>query len=236
MIRKLIDTLKSLVIGQGITQFGNTVDANSPQMVPAPDVKNMSSQELMDYCDRFWEQLAEEEAGHDVQVRIAWGHYQQAIAELQQHGSDVRSWAIERLRHSDYEAREQAAGLIWSLARRQLLEDDRSLVISELSRLADRKRGEESKEVQANSVAVLALAEIGDRECIPALHTILNSPYWDNDDLSWSAAEALSPNCRRAIHGIRLTKRHRSRMASKKLERVRRSLFDKPCVVLHGVV
>ncbi len=148
----------------------------------------------MDYCDAYWQQLADEESGKTIESseRIQSNYSQMARVELGSRGQESLQWAIDRLSHSDYFARETAAGLVDTLAKKQLLGPHRKTAIRALSELATRKWEEDTKEIQANDVAVSALATIGDRECIPAIRTILYSPYWTNDDLSWSAAEALS--------------------------------------------
>jgi hypothetical protein len=65
-------------------------------------------------------------------------------------------------------------------------------VTEELAALVTRPWEEDTKEVQANTSALLSLAKIGGPILIATLRRILTSDKWDGDDLQWSAAEILS--------------------------------------------
>lgn len=54
--------------------------------------------------------------------------------------------------------------------------------------MATRPIEEDTKEVEANAVALGALSRIGGPRIIPTLREILTSPRWEQDDLSWEAA------------------------------------------------
>jgi HEAT repeat protein len=150
---------------------------------------------LCGLCDDYWNSFQpgrREAIGEDVFVIRHSGVVVHAINLLSRRGSEILEWALARLRHPDYDAREHAAYLLGELAERGHLGEQLATVTEELAALVTRPWEEDTKEVQANTSALLSLAKIGGPILIATLRRILTSDKWDGDDLQWSAAEILS--------------------------------------------
>jgi hypothetical protein len=150
----------------------------------------------MAICDAHWEWLAEPRAGPPDDASAAkagkrYKKYVNAVNELGRRGPEIRSWARARLQHQEYDAREQAAWLIGQLGGRGQLGDQLVSIAQELCDLAVRPIEMDSKEVQANTAAVVALGKIGHSGGIAGLRRVLTSPEWEGDDLQWEAAQVL---------------------------------------------
>lgn len=161
---------------------------------PFSGLEDVSSDRLMSICDSYWDSLGKDAHFEDAfspGALVGYNEYVSAINELGKRGMEIWSWAVARIHHSEYDAREQAAWLIGELGARGELKEQLDQAIGELSWLATRQWGDETKEVQANTAAVMALAKIADYRAVPALREILTSSYWADDDLSWDAADAL---------------------------------------------
>lgn len=147
-------------------------------------------------CDAYWNSflddsnVAPEDAFSTSSVRD-YNQYVNAINELSVRGPEILDWAIARVRHVGYDAREQVAWLLGALASKNQLGEKRQTVIDELTWLATRSIEDDTKEAQANSAAVIALGKTGDLRAVTALRHILTVPEWDPDDLQWEAAEIL---------------------------------------------
>lgn len=147
-------------------------------------------------CDEYWNSflddsdVAPEDTSSTSSVRD-YKQYLNAIKELGARGPEMLDWAIARVRHAGYDAREQAAFLLGELASRSQLGEKRDTVIDELTWLATRSIEDDTKEAQANSAAVDALGKTGDRRAVTGLRHILTAPEWDPDDLQWEATEVL---------------------------------------------
>ena len=158
-----------------------------PEWWRTDDYDRLSSERLMMICDGFWDERAMEDG------RVpSYGHSAQAAAELSNRGSEVIPWALAHLAHADYDARQSAADLLGSLAERNLLGAHTREVVAELSKLALRPRGQETKEIQANCAAVSALGATRDPAALPVFRRLLlTDGWWSDDDIRWNAAEAL---------------------------------------------
>jgi hypothetical protein len=143
---------------------------------------------LMALCDSYWDSFANPRVGSS---RPPYAQYVNAVNELARRGREIMPWARARLKHPEYDAREQAAFLLGELAQRGQLQDELAGVVAELSELAIRPVQEDGKEAQANTAAVVALAKTGDRRAIAPFRHILTSAAWEADDLAWEAACAL---------------------------------------------
>jgi len=159
-------------------------------------IQSLSSQELMKICDRYF--LTAEELAPQTETKRPPRNrdqvkYVEAHNELWNRGAEVRDWARGLLTHVDYDAREAGAGLLGSLGGRRLLGESEDKVITELGQLIQRPMEEDSKEMQAVDVAILALSEIGNAEGIKYLRWILFSTRPEHTgDTQWTAAEALA--------------------------------------------
>lgn len=147
------------------------------------------SQTLMALCDDYWDSYFEDfehpvVRSHDIDYR--------AIEILGNRGDTAISWAYERLSHPGYDARKRAADLLGVLGSKGLLGERKQSVVEALAELATHPWKEDTKEVQANTSAVLALEKIGGDNCIDVMKTILTSPVWDQDCLQIAAVEILS--------------------------------------------
>lgn len=157
---------------------------------------DMSVASLTAICDAYWDRLINgphvppQDAFSASEVST-YNQYVQAMNELGTRGPEILEWAIARVRHSEYDAREQAAWLLGELATRNQLGDKKPSAIDELTWLATRSVEEDTKEAQGNTAAVLDLGKLGDRRAVVALRHILTSPDWDDDELQWDAAGTL---------------------------------------------
>lgn len=158
------------------------------------DYTSLSSQALMDLCDRYFltheEVEAEQKGTPGFQYRKRdYTTYVGAINELTKHGTEIREWARKLLTHPDYDARELGASLLSVLAERRQLGTVEDLVVDELCMLATRPIDYDGKELQAVSAAIGALGKTGNRHSIPTLMKVLLDPS-DSDNQS-EAAHAL---------------------------------------------
>ena len=174
------------------------IDAQvSGDQPPPTDMDNISSQELMDLCDAFWEQLSKPQTGSFAgaftpEARSQYKDYVNAVNELSTRGREILGWAMSRLTHPEYDAREQAAFLIGQLGARHQLGEQLSMAIDQLSQLAVRPVEEDGKETQANSAAIMALGNIGHPSGLHALRHIIMAREWSREEaLQWDAADAL---------------------------------------------
>lgn len=156
----------------------------------AADYSTVTTADLMRICENRW-------AGrYDWEGLIPPGASPEGLPgsieaqnELGKRTKEVLQWAVENLRHQNYDAREACAWLVGEAAKRGEISDDQlGSVIETLSALALRSWKDDPKETQANAAAILALGETNDRRVIPTLAAIVTSPEWDNDDNSWDAA------------------------------------------------
>jgi hypothetical protein len=154
---------------------------------------DVSTQELMDRCDAYWEWIGQpkSEKSSGVDTKFRYGQYVAAVNELATRGPDSAHWAAERLTHAETDAREQAAFLLGEVGSQHLLGSRRDAIVAALSKLATRPVSNDSKEAQANTAAVIALGKIGDRQGVAALRQVLTSEELADDDIQWDAAEAL---------------------------------------------
>jgi PBS lyase HEAT-like repeat len=146
-----------------------------------PDPAELSSEELMATCERFW--------GHP---HGDYGEFVWADTELANRGPEIRDWCRRLLTNPDYRARETGAFLLGQLGARGQLGDAVEAVVAELGALTARPVEEDSKETQAIVAAVNALARIGHPAAISHIRAVLMSD--DEDivgDTQWDAADAL---------------------------------------------
>ena len=161
----------------------------SGHAVAATGYELATATKLMALCDNYWDSFADpHRALSPDDIGLRYAQYVNAVNELARRGREILPWARARLKHSEYDAREQAAFFIGERALRGQLQDELTGVISELSELAVRPVEEDGKEAQANTAAVSALAKIGDKRAIKPLRHILTSTEWEVDDLAWEAA------------------------------------------------
>jgi hypothetical protein len=168
-------------------------DVEGAKVLPT-GCEQLSSEALMQICDKYWYSLSNPERPDDAFSPPALHNYNQYVNagnELGTRGSEILPWSLARIRHDDYFAREMAAWLIGKLGLRGELGEQLDHAVHELSWLATRKWVDDTKESVANTLAVEALGRIGDRRAIPALRELLMSPAWENDELPWAAADAL---------------------------------------------
>lgn len=143
--------------------------------------------QLTGICDAYWTSLTQ--PCESAAVRTEYAQYVHAVNELSKRGREISPWVFSRLEHPEYDAREQAAFLLGELARRGELDANQlSSAIEKLSRMATRRWREDTKEVQANTAAIIALGKTADQRAVPVLESIVMSPDWAEDDLSWNAA------------------------------------------------
>ncbi|AMV37759.1 HEAT repeat domain-containing protein [Planctomyces sp. SH-PL62] len=149
-----------------------------------------STEALEELCDDFWNSFSPgfEEDTMEATVVTDPNVHNAAIEELASRGLQALPWARSRLRHSCHLAREGAAWLVGELCSKHPLDDEVDAVIGELSDLATRPIEEDTKEVQANALALVALSKIGGPKIVPTLRRILTSPEWEQDDLIWQSA------------------------------------------------
>jgi hypothetical protein len=159
----------------------------SGDVVASTGYEQEPATKLMALCDSYWDSFANPDAGN----RPPYAQYVNAVNELARRCREIMPWARARLKHREYDAREQAAFLLGELAQRGQIQDELAGVIAELSELAIRPVQEDGKEAQANTAAVVALAKAGDRRAIAPFRHILTSAEWKADDLAWEAARAL---------------------------------------------
>lgn len=168
----------------------------SGDQTEATGLEDAPAEELMVLCDTYWEQLSEprNESLTDAFTQAAtdrYNEYVNAINELSTRGPEILPWALDRVTHPDYDAREQAAFLLGQLGARKQLGDQLDASVERLCELATRSVQEDNKEIQANTAAVIALGEIGHDKGVSALRRILTSSEWDDDEIQEDAAESL---------------------------------------------
>ncbi len=97
---------------------------------------DVSTQELMDRCDAYWEWLgqpkSEKPSGADAKSR--YGEYVAAINEMATRGPDIVNWAADRLTHAEIRWREQAAFLLGEVASQHALSPGLDAVVAALSK------------------------------------------------------------------------------------------------------
>ncbi|HUG94108.1 MAG TPA: hypothetical protein VML55_24975 [Planctomycetaceae bacterium] len=162
------------------------------ESVPQANLRALSgapTEVLMELCDDYWNSYLDD-GDHSSVVRDS-RICQSALEELASRGPEVIAWARARLRHAGYDARGDAARLFGKLCTRHIHGCDLDACVADLSRLAVRPWEEDTKETEANTAALTALASIRSPRAIPALRQILTSPEWQDDELPWEAAEVL---------------------------------------------
>jgi HEAT repeat protein len=163
----------------------------------ASSVQKVSSQNLMAVCDAYWTALGQPRTGtlaeslSSEKENRKYNVYVEAITELSTRGPEILEWAGARLKHPEYDAREQAAFLLGELGARAQLGERRDAVVKALCNLAVRPKVEDGKELQANAAALMALGKIGDRRIISVAKRLLTDPEWDDDEIQWEAANVL---------------------------------------------
>jgi hypothetical protein len=145
---------------------------------------------LMALCDDYWNSFLAE-ADDDSFVRDSSVH-RRALEILATRAGDALPWARQRLSHPGYDAREDVASLIAEWAENDSLGHEKEATARELVTLAITPPKEDTKEAQAASMALRALAVIGGPHCLAAVRHVLASPDWDNDDNQWDCAEILA--------------------------------------------
>jgi hypothetical protein len=162
---------------------------------PRPNLSVLSAastEVLTALCDNYWNSFLDESEWDDV-VRIRDSTVcRRALDILGGRGSEAIRWARSRLTHPGYDAREEAACLLGVLAAHGQLGSEEEAVAAELASSATRPWQEDTKEIQANTAAMIALHMIGGEICFATMRQILTSPEWDNDDAQWDAASILS--------------------------------------------
>ncbi|MBX7256674.1 MAG: hypothetical protein K1Y02_09960 [Candidatus Hydrogenedentes bacterium] len=154
-----------------------------------------STDALMELCDDFWRSLSpdfDSSVPEGAKIVRSYETYVAAFNLLCARGPESIPWARERLTHPEYDAREAAASLLGTLAKRGLLGNLADAIANDLSALAERPWEVDTKEVQANDAAIQALASIGGPIAIETMCRILKSPQWNEDDLQWSATQVLA--------------------------------------------
>lgn len=156
-------------------------------------LSNASTQVLQELCDDFWASFAPEfeEDGRKSAVVCDPTVCDRALKELAASRLDALAWARSRLRHPETLARASAAWLVGELCCKHPQDCELDLIVGELSALATRPIEEDTKEVQANAVALAVLSRIGGPRILTTLRQILTTPAWEQDDLSWEAARLL---------------------------------------------
>jgi hypothetical protein len=161
--------------------------ANEPQL----DVLDEApSPVLMALCDNYWNSFLGE-AAEDSFVRDSSVH-RRALEILATRAGDALPWARQRLSHPGYDAREDAASLIVQWAENDSLGHEKEATARELVTLANIPPRDDTKEAQAASMALRALAVIGGPHCLAAARHVLTSPDWEGDDNQWDCAEILA--------------------------------------------
>lgn len=149
-----------------------------------------STKVLTALCDDYWNSYLatndDESFIRDSQV------HQRTLEIIATRGNEGLKWALERLSHAGYDAREDSASLIGQLAENDMLGDDKEAISGELLKLAVTPPREDTKEAQAASVALRALSIIGGAACMAAVRQVLASSDWDDDDNQWECAEMLA--------------------------------------------
>ncbi|QDU80968.1 hypothetical protein Pla110_27050 [Polystyrenella longa] len=140
-------------------------------------------------CDDYWGSFL---VAQDVSIIRHPDVHHRALEILTTRKNEAVTWACQRLKHENYEAREDAASLIAQLARKGALLDDEQVVAKELRILAVTPPREDSKEAQAATAALIALSIIGGTECMAAVRHVITSADWDDDDNQWECAEILA--------------------------------------------
>lgn len=161
--------------------------ANKPQLEV---LDNAPSPILMAICDDYWNSFLGE-ADDDSFIRNSSVH-RRAIEILATRAGDALPWARQRLSHPGYDARENIASLIAQWAETGSLGHEKEATARELVTLAITPPREDTKEAQAASMALRALAVIGGPHCLAAVRHVLTSPDWDRDDNQWDCAEILA--------------------------------------------
>ncbi len=141
-------------------------------------MKPLTSNDLIAICEAYWQRTGPYE------------RYVSACNELRNRGPLLRGWCRGLLNHPDYDARELGASLLGELGARGHLGDVKDLVVAELGALCVRPVLEDGKELQANSVAVSALAKIGGPAAVRELSKAVSTDA-DLSDVLWGAAKAL---------------------------------------------
>jgi len=170
--------------------------ASSNPVEARPDLgvlQGASTQALEELCDDYWRSFDSESDGEADEAAVVRDSIvrSEALKELATRRGQSLAWACKRLRHPEHFARRDAAWLVGELCSRNPQDCDLDAVIGELSRLATRPIEEDTKEAEANAVALASLSRIGGPRIIPTLREILTSPRWEQDDLSWEAARIL---------------------------------------------
>lgn len=145
---------------------------------------------LMALCDDYWNTFLVE-AEDDSFLRDSSVH-RRAFEILTVRAGDALPWARQRLSHPGYDAREDAAALIAQWAENGSLGHEKEATARELVTLAITPPSEDTKEAQAASMALRALALIGGRHCLSAVRHVLTSSDWNGDDNQWDCAEILA--------------------------------------------
>jgi hypothetical protein len=154
---------------------------------PNLDVLNTASTEgLMDLCDQYWNSF-DKEAEWDGPVVRSSEVKNCAVRILMDRGPKVTKWAHARLKHHDYFAREDAASILCEQAKVGTLGSATDGIAEDLAKLAVRPWQDDTKEVQANSAALMALEVIGGPHCQRAIRDLLTSGNWDQDDIQHDA-------------------------------------------------
>ncbi|MEO1237877.1 MAG: hypothetical protein AAFX76_13920 [Planctomycetota bacterium] len=165
-------------------RLGTDTSVSGDTPPPSP-LAHLPSAELQSICDDFWQSLGT--SANDTRLR--YDRYVHAVNALAECDASIFDWVFERLEHPKYDAREQAAFLVSRLAdRNQIPVSQRNPLEDRLRVMALRPWQEDTKEVQANTSAVSALAALGGKVATDTLKEIVESERWDDDDLSWDAA------------------------------------------------
>jgi hypothetical protein len=162
---------------------------------PRPNLTVLSTADtkiLTELCDIYWYSSLEDIEQDDVVVIRDRSICRQSLEILGERGSEVIEWARRRLQHPGYDAREEAACLLGTVAARGKLGSEERAIAAELASLATRPWHEDPKELQANNAAMNALRTIGGDICLTTMRKIIESPEWDDNDIQWDAAQILS--------------------------------------------
>lgn len=164
------------------------------------DLAKLSTTDLLAICEGYWKRfpttVADIESGTwqppPDALNVSHERYLQAGGQLQLREAEVViPWACRMLAHDNYDARELSATLLQHYSRHEAFADHRPSVEAALLECVKRVPTYDNKEAQANTVALMALTDLGGKKAFAAIRHVLTDEDWLEDDLSWEAAMQL---------------------------------------------
>jgi hypothetical protein len=150
-------------------------------------------------CEGIWNSYLGDDDDDDAAVTRDSQVHQAVLSELSKRGPESVVWAIRQLDHRAYEAREECAELLRTIAKSEGLGGHLARAVSALEKLALRPVEEDNKEAVAATTALYALDVIDGEACVRAARRVLTSPEWDDDDNQWTAAELIERHTGRSF-------------------------------------